>query len=140
MRREHSSAGVTRRGGTRRLGRRGLVRMYAPVAVIGSIAAGCLLGPAAGDSASTAQPIYLSRSYSPAERAADLVSRMTLGEKASEMNSSMAAAIPRLGVPAWSWWNEAAHGVAAEGMTNNSNPPSLVNTTSYPTSLSLGSA
>ena len=140
MRREHSITGDARRGRTRRLRWRGLVRMYAPMAVLGAIGAGCLVGPAAGNPAGKAEPIYLNRSYSPAERAADLVSRMTLDEKASEMNSSMAAAIPRLGVPAWSWWNEAAHGAAAEGMTNNANPPSLVNTTSYPTSLSLGSS
>ncbi|MBV9197438.1 MAG: glycoside hydrolase family 3 C-terminal domain-containing protein [Solirubrobacterales bacterium] len=65
---------------------------------------------------------------------------MTLAQKTSEMNSSLAAAIPGLGVNAWSWWNEAAHGVAAEGVQNNQNPPTLTNTTSYPTSLSLGSS
>ena len=47
-------------------------------------------------------PIYLNRRYSPEERAADLVSRMTLAEKASQMVSSQAAAIPSLGVPAGS--------------------------------------
>ena len=144
MRREQSIAGEiagkTTRGRAGRSRRRGLVRMCALVAVIGAVGAACLAVPAVGGSAGNAPPIYLNRSYSFAERAADLVSRMTLEEKASEMNSSMAAAIPRLGIPAWSWWNEAAHGVAAEGMTNNSNPPSLVNTTSYPTSLSLGSS
>ncbi len=96
--------------------------------------------PAAGDSAGSSTPIYRNRTYSFAERAADLVSRMTLAQKAGEMNSSLAAAIPSLGVKAWSWWNEAAHGVAEEGVTNNSNPVALVNTTSYPTSLSLGSS
>jgi beta-glucosidase len=140
VRRKHSIAEKARDGRTRRLRDRRLVRMCAPVAVIGAIAAAGLAVPAAGDSAGGGQPIYLNRSYSPAERAADLVSRMTLDEKASEMNSSLAAPIPRLGIPAWSWWNEAAHGVAAEGMTNNSNPPALVNTTSYPTSLSLGAS
>jgi len=48
----------------------------------------------------------------PAERrAADLVSRMTLEEKVLQMQST-APAIPRLGVPAYNWWNEALHGVA----------------------------
>lgn len=84
-------------------------------------------------------PVYLDRSYSPAERAADLVSRMTLQEKASELNSSQAAAIPRLGVAEYAWWNEAAHGVAREGTKNNANPPILTNTTSYPVDLSAGS-
>ena len=78
MRREHSITGDARRGRTRRLRWRGLVRMYAPMAVLGAIGAGCLVGPAAGNPAGKAEPIYLNRSYSFAERAADLVSRMTL--------------------------------------------------------------
>jgi beta-glucosidase len=93
----------------------------------------------ASASHSTNDPVYLNTRYSPEERAADLVSRMTLQEKASQMNSSRAAAIPRLGVAAYGWWNEAAHGVAREQTTDNSNPPILTNTTSYPVSLSLGS-
>jgi beta-glucosidase len=54
---------------------------------------------------------YLDPSVSPARRAADLVSRMTLEEKVLQMQST-APAIPRLGVPAHNWWNEALHGVA----------------------------
>ena len=84
-------------------------------------------------------PVYLDRSYTPAERAADLVSRLTLAEKASQMNSSQAAAIPRLGIAAYGWWNEAGHGVAREGTRNGGGPPTLVDTTSYPVDLSLGS-
>src|SRR5690348_17876939 len=83
--------------------------------------------------------IYLDPAYSPAERAADLVARMTLAEKASQMISSRAPAIPRLGVAAYGWWNEAAHGVAREQTNDGDNPPDLTNTTSYPVSLSLGS-
>ena len=85
------------------------------------------------------QAEYLNRSDTFAERAADLVSRMSLSQKASEMNSSMAAAIPSLGVRQWSWWNEALHGVAAEGMKNNQNAAPLWNTTSYPSPVALGS-
>jgi beta-glucosidase len=97
-------------------------------------------GPSAGTAvASPPALIYLDRSYPPAERAADLVSRLTLAEKAAQMNSSQAAAIPRLGIQAYGWWNEAAHGVAREGTLDNANPPTLVNTTSYPVDLSLGS-
>ncbi|MET0814260.1 MAG: glycoside hydrolase family 3 C-terminal domain-containing protein [Pseudoxanthomonas sp.] len=48
------------------------------------------------------------------QRAADLVSRMTLEEKAAQMQNA-APAIPRLGVPAYDWWNEALHGVARAG-------------------------
>jgi beta-glucosidase len=51
----------------------------------------------------------------PEERAADLVSRMTLEEKVSQMQNT-APSMPRLGVPAYDWWNEALHGVARSGI------------------------
>ncbi|MDP3803818.1 glycoside hydrolase family 3 protein [Brevundimonas sp.] len=44
-------------------------------------------------------------------RAADLVGRMTLAEKAAQIQHN-APAIPRLQVPAYNWWNEGLHGVA----------------------------
>ena len=43
-----------------------------------------------------------------------LVAQMTLEEKASQLRYD-APAIPRLGIPAYNWWNEAAHGVARAG-------------------------
>jgi beta-glucosidase len=46
------------------------------------------------------------------QRAADLVSRMTLEEKVLQMQNS-APAIPRLGVGVFNYWNEALHGVAS---------------------------
>ncbi len=48
------------------------------------------------------------------ERAADLVARMTLEEKVSQLQND-APGIPRLGVPPYDWWNEALHGVARAG-------------------------
>lgn len=48
------------------------------------------------------------------ERVYDLVSRMTLEEKVTQFFSH-AEAIPRLGVPAYDWWNECLHGVARAG-------------------------
>lgn len=48
------------------------------------------------------------------ERVRDLVGRMTLPEKISQMMDK-APAIERLGVPAYGWWNEALHGVARAG-------------------------
>jgi beta-glucosidase len=94
---------------------------------------------ASSSATKTAPPTYLNPNYTPAERAADLVSRLTLPEKAQQMNSSQAPAIPRLGVAAWGWWNEAAHGVARQQTNTGANPPTLTNTTSYPVDLSLGS-
>src|SRR5271170_4266666 len=48
------------------------------------------------------------------QRAADLVGRMTLDEKAAQLED-WATAIPRLGVPDYQTWNEALHGVARAG-------------------------
>ena len=47
-------------------------------------------------------------------RAETLVAQMTLEEKASQLRYD-APAIPRLGIPEYNWWNEAAHGVARAG-------------------------
>ena len=49
------------------------------------------------------------------ERVDDLVSRMTLQEKVSQMVSD-APAIKRLGIPKYNWWNECLHGVARAGL------------------------
>ena len=49
------------------------------------------------------------------ERVRDLVSRLTLAEKAAQMLHE-APAIPRLGIPAYNWWNECLHGVARAGI------------------------
>ncbi|MDR1505513.1 MAG: glycoside hydrolase family 3 C-terminal domain-containing protein [Treponema sp.] len=53
-------------------------------------------------------------SLSAEERAASAVAEMTLEEKASQLLYG-SAAIPRLGIPAYHWWNEAAHGLANSG-------------------------
>jgi beta-glucosidase len=61
------------------------------------------------------QPAYLNTSLPFEQRAADLVSRLTLEEKVQQMKD-VAPAIDRLGVPAYNWWNEALHGVARSGL------------------------
>ncbi len=48
------------------------------------------------------------------ERVNDIISRMTLQEKFSQL-FNQAVAIDRLGIPAYNWWNEALHGVARAG-------------------------
>jgi beta-glucosidase len=76
----------------------------------------CLAGArsALGQTSQSGEPIYRDPTRSFDERAADLVSRMTLEEKVSQLQNA-APAIPRLGVPAYEWWNEALHGVARAG-------------------------
>lgn len=73
-------------------------------------------------------PAYLDTSLSFEERAADLVSRMTLEEKAQQTITSNAAAIPRLGVSEYNYWSEGLHGVARSG-----------NATSFPHGLGIAS-
>ena len=57
---------------------------------------------------------YKNPELSPSERAWDLLKRMTLEEKVSQMKNG-SPAIERLGIPAYDWWNEALHGVARAG-------------------------
>ncbi|MDR0384877.1 MAG: glycoside hydrolase family 3 C-terminal domain-containing protein, partial [Prevotellaceae bacterium] len=57
---------------------------------------------------------YRNASLSFDQRAADLLSRLTLEEKVSLMTSK-SAAVERLGIPPYDWWNEALHGVARAG-------------------------
>jgi beta-glucosidase len=70
---------------------------------------GAVVGPFARE-----EPAYRDLNLSFAARAADLVAHMTLEEKISQLGNN-AAAIPRLGVPQYEWWNEALHGVARAG-------------------------
>ncbi len=98
------------RGGPRRRGPRGQ-RHGRP----GDAGRGrCDVSPAAAGlpvAGSTATPLYLDTSYSFAERAADLVSCMTLSEKVGQLQTNNAPAIPRLGVQQYTYWSEGQHGV-----------------------------
>jgi beta-glucosidase-like glycosyl hydrolase len=80
----------------------------------------------------TQVPIYLNPSYSFRERAADLVSRMTIEEKQSQLGNTMPP-IPRLGVKKYDVWGEALHGVV--GRNDNSG----MTATSFPNSIAVGS-
>ena len=62
------------------------------------------------------------------QRARELVGKMTLEEKASQLKYD-APAIPRLGVPAYNWWNEGLHGVARAGVA-----------TVFPQAIAIGAA
>jgi beta-glucosidase len=63
--------------------------------------------------AAAAMP-YRNPALSIEQRVDDLVGRMTLEEKVAQM-IDRAAAIPRLDVPAYNWWNEGLHGIARSG-------------------------
>jgi len=81
------------------------------------------------------KPIYLNTAYSFEERAADLISRLTLEEKESLLGNSMTA-VPRLGINAFNVWSEALHGVMG-GFNRSADAGSP---TSFPNSVALGSA
>lgn len=79
--------------------------------------------PASAQDASS-NPPYLNPTLSPELRAKDLVHRMTMEEKASQL-VNQARAIPRLKIPAYDWWSEALHGVATTGSTEFPEPIGL---------------
>jgi beta-glucosidase len=60
-------------------------------------------------------PSYKDTNLSFEERARDLVQRMTLEEKVSQLGHT-ADAIERLEIPQYDWWNEGLHGVARAGV------------------------
>jgi hypothetical protein len=89
-------------------------------------------GPTSPPAATT--PIYLDTHHSFAERAADLVSRMTLAEKVAQLRTDSAPAIPRLGVQQYTYWSEGQHGVNGLGAnTNNGGVGGGPHATSFPT-------
>jgi len=57
---------------------------------------------------------YKNPNLSPDDRSRDIVSRLTIEEKVSQMMNN-SPGIPRLGIPPIEWWNEALHGVARAG-------------------------
>ena len=59
-------------------------------------------------------PVYKNPDAPLEKRVEDLLSRMTLEEKVSQMMNA-SSAIARLDVPAYNWWNECLHGVARAG-------------------------
>lgn len=73
-----------------------------------------LLGSAAQTAQPSGVPVYLDPSQPVQLRVDDLVSRMTLEQKASQL-VNQSRAIPQLQVPEYDWWSEALHGVARAG-------------------------
>ncbi len=73
------------------------------------------------------QPAYLNASLPVEQRAADLVHRMTVEEKVSQL-VNQSRAVPRLIVPDYDWWSESLHGVARNGTTEFPEPVGLAAT------------
>jgi beta-glucosidase len=60
-------------------------------------------------------PVYKDAGQPLDTRVKDLVSRLTLEEKVSLLGYN-SKAVPRLGIPAYNWWNEGLHGIARAGV------------------------
>jgi beta-glucosidase len=88
-------------------------------------------GAVAQDTKSQANPPYLDTSVPVDQRVADLILRMTLKEKASQL-VNQARAISRLQVPAYDWWSESLHGVLVNGTTEFPEPIGLAATFDVP--------
>jgi len=73
-------------------------------------------------------PIFKDHTKSFQQRVTDLIARLTLTEKVSQL-IFISRAIPRLGIPEYNWWNECLHGVARAG-----------NATVFPQAIALGAS
>jgi beta-glucosidase len=81
--------------------------------------------------AQNAKPAYLDPSLPAEQRAADLVGRMTLEEKTSQL-VNQSRPIPRFNIPLYDWWSEALHGVLHNGTTEFPEPIGLAATFDTP--------
>jgi len=103
-----------------------MIRLCAPAvaAGLGLVFAATALSPllpAQQPDAQTSAPNnlpYMNPALPVSQRVNDLIGRMTLEEKVQQMRDH-AAAIPRLGVSKYDWWNEGLHGVAFAGTATN---------------------
>ncbi len=110
--------------------RSGLTRLFACMAAcVGTFVLGSVQRSAVAQESGNLP--YLNTNLSPEQRATDLVHRMTLAEKASEMQNN-SAAVPRLNIPAYQWWSEALHGVINQGVTEYPEPIGLAATLDVP--------
>src|SRR6478735_7829642 len=83
--------------------------------IMGVVAGALLCAISCADAAQPATaPRYQDVSLPVVDRVNDLISRMTLEEKASQLGHT-SAAITRLGIPEYNWWSEGLHGVARAG-------------------------
>jgi len=85
-------------------------------AILKCLAAAALLSAAVMMSLAPAQqaPLYKNPNAPLEKRVEDLLSKMTLEEKISQLTSD-SPAIARLDIPQYNWWNECLHGVARAG-------------------------
>ncbi len=91
------------------------LRLILPLSLALTLAAGILFAPAGCARRSDGKAVYWDSDAPLDKRVDDLVARMSLEEKTSQMMNA-APAVERLGIPAYNWWGEALHGVARAGL------------------------
>jgi beta-glucosidase len=79
-----------------------------------ALLAAAMVVPAFAADGPVTTPVYLDPAQPLNSRIRDLVSRLTLEEKATLMRNG-SPEVARLGIPKYDWWSEALHGVARAG-------------------------
>ncbi|KAG8628236.1 hypothetical protein KVT40_004109 [Elsinoe batatas] len=92
----------------------------------------CVSGPLANTT-------VCDRSQDPVTRANALIDLLTIEEKLNQTGSE-SPGVPRLGLPAYTWWNEALHGVASSPGVNFSDSGDYSYSTSFPQPILMGAA
>ena len=117
-------------------GRRRVRLTAAPLLAVTITAATLVPAASAAPAQPATLPVYRDTHYSFAERAADLVARMTLPEKVLQLRTNSAPAIPRLGVQQYTYWSEGQHGLNTLGANTDDGPATGGgHATSFPTNL-----
>jgi len=99
----------------------------------------CASAALASGAQDASKPAYLDTTLPAEKRAVDLVQRMKLEEKVTQL-VNQARAIPRLQVPYYDWWSEALHGVINNGVTEFPEPVGLAATFDTPAIHVMGEA
>ena len=87
-----------------------------PIFLLPLLAILCGLAPAFADDATPEKPpLWRDPAQALDARVKDLVGRMTLAEKAQQV-CNVAPSIPRIGLPAYNYWNECLHGIGRNGI------------------------
>ena len=82
----------------------------------GFLLAGCIMLILPSVKAQQSNYQFMNPSLSFDQRVNDLVARLSLREKVKLMQNNDGGGVPRLGIPAYNWWNESLHGVARDGV------------------------
>ena len=114
--------------------RRGAAAVVASSAVVFAVSGSSPAAISPSYECDGANPIYRNLDYTFSQRAADLVSCMTLDQEVLQLHTNSAPAIPSLGMQEYWYWSEGQHGVnTLNADTNDGGVTGGVHATSFPT-------